>query len=123
MIKTLHIATVYVTLLLFIGRGFRIYILNKPLVSRWLKILPHINDTILLITGILLAIRVQQYPFVHQWLTVKIICLIAYIILGMMAMKWLRATKAGLISWVGAIAILLFMITVALNKQPAGLFY
>ena len=118
MIKTIHVATVFFSILLFVSRGFWVYILNRQQLARWLKIVPHVNDTVLLVTGITLAIQVQQYPLVHSWLTVKIICLLIYILLGMVAMKWQVSTKAGLFSWIAAILVFLYMISVALNKNP-----
>ena len=122
MIKTLHITTVIISISLFIGRGVWLYALRKNLTARWIKILPHINDTLLLIAGFTLAIQIQQYPFVHSWLTVKVICLLIYIGLGFSAMKWHRGTKTGLISWISAIVVFSFMIFVALNRHPAGIF-
>lgn len=122
MVKTLHIITVSLSLVLFVGRGSWIYLLKHPLQVRWLKIVPHINDSILLISGVMLAIQLEQYPLVHSWLTVKITCLLLYIILGMVAMKWYRATATGLISWLSAIIVFSYMISVAMTKHPAGLF-
>lgn len=122
MIKVIHIATVSLSLCLFVARGVWIYLLKNQLTSRWLKVLPHINDTFLLITGISLAIQLQQYPFVHHWLTVKLCCLLVYIGLGLSAMKWHKNTKQGFISWVLAIMIFIYMVSVALNHHPLGLF-
>ncbi|MEJ2142474.1 MAG: SirB2 family protein [Gammaproteobacteria bacterium] len=121
MLKTLHVATVVISLALFVGRGSWFYIFGKQLTSRWLKIIPHVNDTFLLVTGITLAVRIQQYPFAHSWLTVKLICLVIYIVLGMLAMKWHKGTRAGLYCWVGAILVFLYMISVALSKNPLPL--
>lgn len=123
MIKTLHITTVTISILLFISRGVWIYVLKKQLAAKWIRILPHINDTILLLTGITLAIQIQQYPFIHHWLTVKIICLLAYIMLGMIAMKWGVNKTKGFIAWLSAIAIFGFMVSVAISKNSAGVFY
>lgn len=122
MLKTIHVITVFLSLILFTGRGFWIYILDRKLVSRWLKIGPHINDTLLLVTGISLAIQLHQYPVVHDWLTVKIVCLMVYILLGMVAMKWRIASKVGMVSWLGAILVFLYMVLVALYKNPLPVF-
>jgi len=123
MIKSIHITTVAISILLFISRGVWIYILKKQLMAKWIKILPHVNDTILLLTGITLAIQIQQYPFIHHWLTVKIICLLAYIMLGMIAMRWSTNKTKGFIAWLSAIAIFTFMLSVAITKNSAGIFY
>lgn len=122
MIKTLHITTALISISLFIGRGIWLYTLHKNLTARWIKILPHINDTVLLITGITMAIQLHQYPLVDGWLTVKIICLLGYIGLGFSAMKWHRGTIAGLWSWLIAILVFIYMLSVALQHHPLGLF-
>jgi uncharacterized membrane protein SirB2 len=108
--------------MLFISRGVWIYLLKQQLTARWQKVVPHVNDSVLLITGVTLAIQTQQYPLANNWLTVKLGCLLAYIILGMLAMKWFRATKTGFCCWLGAIAIFIYMVSVALTRHPAGLF-
>ena len=123
MIKTLHITTVTISILLFVSRGFWIYILKNQLTAKWIKILPHVNDTIVLLSGITLAVQVQQYPFVHHWLTVKIICLLTYILFGMIAMKWSVNKTNGFIAWLLAIVIFAFMVSVAISKNSAGIFY
>lgn len=122
MIKTLHIITVTVSILLFVGRGSWIYILKTPLTAKWTKILPHVNDTVLLLTGIAMAVQLQQYPFVHQWLTIKLGCLLAYILLGMVAMKWQLNKPAGIMAWILAICVFAYMVSVALTKSSSGFF-
>lgn len=49
--------------------------------------LPHIIDSLFLLTGIILALAISQYPFVHDWLTAKVIGLVLYIIFGTLALK------------------------------------
>jgi uncharacterized membrane protein SirB2 len=123
MLKTIHITTVLISILLFLSRGFWIYLLKKQLSAKWIRVLPHVNDSVLLGTGIALAIQTQQYPLQQDWLTVKIVCLLIYILLGMLAMKWYQATSTGMASWLTAIIIYLFMISVAVTRQPTGIFY
>jgi len=123
MLKTLHIVTVTVSILLFISRGLWIYLLKKELSAKWIKILPHVNDTLLLLSGITLAIQIQQFPFVHHWLTTKLTCLLVYILLGMVAMKWNANKAKGFIAWLFAIAVFAFMVSVATQKNSAGIFY
>jgi hypothetical protein len=50
-------------------------------------VLPHVVDSCLLLSAIGLAWMAGQYPFVHGWLTAKIVGLLAYIGLGMLALK------------------------------------
>ncbi|CAN0509196.1 unnamed protein product [Discosporangium mesarthrocarpum] len=60
--------------------------------SAWLqkkpvKILPHINDTFLLLTALMLAVVTGLYPFAVGWVTLKLILLVVYIVLGTFALK------------------------------------
>ena len=121
MLKTIHLVTVGITLALFFYRGSLIYISKKDFNNKFLKITPHINDTVLLTTGIWMAINIQQYPLVHHWLTAKVVGLLAYIILGMFAMKWFRGTGKGLIAWVLAILVFIYIISAAHYHDALGL--
>lgn len=51
------------------------------------KILPHLNDTLLLGTAIALVVMTRQYPLVVGWVTLKILMLILYIVFGTFALK------------------------------------
>ena len=55
--------------------------------SRWIRVLPHINDTVLLSAAVGLVLMSGQYPFVDAWLTAKVLGLTAYIILGSLALR------------------------------------
>lgn len=52
------------------------------------KILPHVNDTLLLLCGISLAVMAGFNPFVHLWLLAKLALLLAYIACGLFVLKW-----------------------------------
>lgn len=114
----LHVTTALISVLLFIGRG--IWVLQQPQRSRprWMKWLPHANDTILLILGIMLMRTVQQYPLTNSWLTYKLIALLIYILLGMVAMKWAKTGRIRFMAWLAALVIFAYMLGVAVTKQP-----
>jgi uncharacterized membrane protein SirB2 len=121
-LKTLHIACAFVSILLFVLR----HVLSLRNVdwrkSRALRIMPHVVDTILLISAILLTIAIGQYPFVDSWLTVKLIALVAYIFLGMQAFKTGRSQSARRIAFVAAVVVFGFIVTVARTHSPLGIF-
>ena len=87
LIKQLHLATLVVTLALFVLRGLWMMADSPRLKARWVRVVPHVNDTLLLASGISLAVLLQQYPLVHGWLTAKFFALILYIVLGTYALK------------------------------------
>lgn len=113
-IKHSHMLFITISILLF---QYRFYLkrANKP-VARLLKIMPHINDTLLLITGISLAYMLQLKPWEHAWLGYKIIALILYIAFGFMALK--SNGNKSLFSYYIATALFIFMLVTAINKVP-----
>ena len=121
-IRTLHIACAYVSIGLFLVR----HVLNVRGVEwrKWrsLIIMPHIVDTILLASAILLAINLRQYPFVDAWLTVKVLALVAYIVLGMIALKRGRTPAIRRMAFLAAAIVFFFIVSVARTHSPAGVF-
>lgn len=86
-LKHTHMTCAVLTILLFTLRGYWMLINSSALQQRWVKIVPHIIDTVLLTTAIVMTITISQYPFTADWLTAKLIALIAYIVLGSIALK------------------------------------
>jgi len=79
LLKTVHISSATGSYILFFLRG--IWSLNGSAImsQRWIKIVPHVVDTLLIVSAITLAFSIRQYPFVNAWLTAKVIALLLYI--------------------------------------------
>lgn len=118
LLKQLHLATLAITLALFVLRGFWMMTRSPMLQARWVRIVPHVNDTLLLSSGIGLAVLVQQYPLVHGWLTAKFFALILYIILGTFALKRGKTQGQRIAAWVAALLVFGYMVSVALTHDP-----
>lgn len=120
MIKSIHLLTVSFSILLFILRYIWMILESPLLQKKWVKILPHIIDTLLLVSAIILAIQISQYPFVDGWLTAKVIALLLYIVLGTIALK--RGKTKALRVFAGLLAIVTFayILTVAISKNTLG---
>lgn len=88
--------------------------------TKFFKIAPHVIDTLLLVSAVLLMLTLQQYPFVHAWLTEKFLAVLAYIALGVMAFKG-RTAAIRWICFLGALGWLGLVLRVALTKQPVFL--
>ena len=86
-IKNAHITFAIISISFFLLRAWWAWKRYTLLQSRWVKIVPHVNDTLLLACAIYLASAIQQYPFVHSWLTAKLIALLAYIGFDTVAIK------------------------------------
>ena len=85
-VKSLHISAVVISGLLFFWRGLRA-LFGYSNTGFGLKVLPHIIDTVLLVSAIYLAYLLHLYPFEQHWLTAKLFGLIAYIVLGYYTLK------------------------------------
>jgi uncharacterized membrane protein SirB2 len=120
-IKLVHIACVGLSFSLFFTRGLWLLLRPARPLWRWLRIAPHMVDTALLASGLTLAFFIRQYPFVNSdWLTAKVIGLIVYITLGVIAFRGLRLRAGRWLVWVMALLVFGYIVSVALSKQPAG---
>jgi len=117
-LKNLHLATIALTLALFILRGAWMVAESPRLQARWVRIVPHINDTLLLASGIALAVLIQQYPLVHGWLSAKFFALIAYIVLGTIALKRGKTRGKRIAAWIAALLVFGYMVAVAIAHDP-----
>ena len=121
-IKHLHVACVILSGAGFFLRGL-LMLTDSPLSgARWLKVAPHINDTLLLGAAIALTVLTSQYPFVDAWVTAKVFGLFAYIVLGSLALKAGRTKRMRVGAWLAAMAVFAWVASVALTKSPWGLF-
>jgi len=120
-IKHLHITAVTLSITLFCLRGWWMFTASPWLQRRWVKWVPHLIDTILLSAGVTLAILARQYPFVHGWLTPKVLALIVYIVLGSIALKRGPTRRARAVAFVAALATFGYIVHTALTKSPLPL--
>ena len=113
----LHKLTVAISLALFLLRGaWRM--MDSPMNSRkWVKIVPHINDTLLLAAAIGMLVVAGLNPLEHGWLMAKIIGLILYIALGTIALKRGKTPLQRNLAFVGALAVFGYIVAVAVSKQ------
>lgn len=120
-LKHFHLLTVVLTALMFILR-FCWLLRGSPLLQqRWVRIIPHLNDTLLLLSGVLLVTVTHFYPFSPQgsWLTEKLFGVIIYIALGFIALsKRPRAQKVRWIAFIVALAALVAIVRIATTKMP-----
>jgi len=88
--------------------------------NRAAKVIPHVVDTLFLGTGIWLVILLGLAPLQHPWLLAKFTGLLAYIGLGMVAMRFGRTSQSRLIAFVAAVTAFAYIVGVALTKNPAS---
>lgn len=119
LLKMIHVSSVILSFSLFFLRGIWLIRDSENLRQRWVKILPHVVDTVLLASAILLAVTIQQNPLEHGWLTAKVAGLLFYIGLGMIAMRFGKTRRNRIIAWVSAQCVFAYIVLVALTKSPA----
>jgi uncharacterized membrane protein SirB2 len=117
-IKYLHITCVVLSYSLFMLRGIWMLRASTMLQLRWTKIVPHIIDTVLLISAIALAYQLALSPLSTPWLMAKIIALLLYIVLGTIALKRGKTRNIRLTAWLAAQLVFIYMVSVALTHHP-----
>lgn len=118
--KLVHVAAVLASGSLFFLRGAAVQLGAQWAMAAPLRYLSYTIDIVLLTAALMLVTILHQYPFIDPWLTVKILLLVVYIVLGILALK--RGYRPGmrLASWLGALAIFGLIISVARAHHPLG---
>lgn len=119
-LKHLHLTTVILSFCLFIMRGIWMMAESPHLQARWVRIVPHVIDAILLASAIGLTLTLHQYPFAQGWLTAKVLGLIAYIILGSIALKRGSTLAIRIAAFIGSLTVFGYIVSVALTHSPLG---
>lgn len=119
-IKHFHMLTVAISVLLLCIR-FGLMLKDSPLLQRkFLKIVPHANDTLLLASGVYLIYLTGFIPFTSSaaWLTEKLMCVVAYIILGFFALKYGRNKLLRSLAFLAALGWIAMAGYLAVSKLP-----
>jgi uncharacterized membrane protein SirB2 len=117
---SVHLTCAMISISFFLLRGIWMLTGNGMLGHKFIKIAPHIIDTLLLGSAIVLLFIVGQYPFVNHWLTAKVIALIAYIVLGTIAIKRGKTKGQRSIALIAALMTFAYIVSVAISRDPMG---
>lgn len=107
MIKTIHLIFIFSSFISFTGRMALSVFKPTLLQNKLIKIAPHIIDTILLISGIILVIQGNWLEGEYGWIISKFILLLGYVGFGVMAMR-----LKGINRWVGFVAAIICFIAI-----------
>lgn len=111
-LRAVHVAAVAASGLMFFVRGLWMLARSPMLERRWVRVVPHLNDTVLLVAGAWMAVLLRQVPGVSPWLTAKLVALVIYVALGAVA---LRRRRVG--AWLAALAVFFYIVAVALTHD------
>ena len=118
LLRRLHMLTAVLSYSLFFIR-FILLMLGSTLRNRpFLKILPHLNDTLLLALAILLCVSIQQAPIMTPWLTEKVTAVVLYILTAMFALKWSKQRPGQIIWFMIATFMFAYTANIAISKSP-----
>jgi len=119
-VKAIHQGAVALSLTGFFARGLGSLRGAAWVHGRLAKSVPHVVDTVLLLSALTLAWMLRLTPMAAPWLMAKIVGLLVYIGLGMVALKPGRPRALRATAWVAALATFGWIISVALTKNPLG---
>ncbi|MBP7574374.1 MAG: SirB2 family protein [Rhodoferax sp.] len=117
LVKHLHITCAVLSGSFFLLRGVWMLLESDALQRRWVKVVPHVVDTVLLTTALTMVFWSAQYPLVQPWLTAKVLALLAYIVLGTIALKHGQTKATRTAALVAALAVFAYIVLVALSRK------
>lgn len=120
-IRTVHVACVLGSGLLFAVRGIRAVGNPHAPGNLALKRLSYGIDTVLLLAALALASISRQWPFAQGWLTAKLALLCAYVAAGLVALRLGRGRGVRAGALVLAWTLYAQIIAVAVTRDPLGL--
>jgi uncharacterized membrane protein SirB2 len=121
MLKLGHVTCVVISGSLFVVRFARLSLYPDRPLAKALKVLPHVNDTVLLASAIGMLGLIGLNPFITPWLMAKIVSLLVYIALGTICMRSLPGSRRQAVSFVAAISVFAYIVLVGLSKQAIPL--
>jgi uncharacterized membrane protein SirB2 len=118
-IRTLHVTCVVLSISLFVLRSALQLAGIKWHQHKWLRITPHLIDTVLLGSALWLSMLLHQYPFVNAWLTAKLLALLAYIAIGREVLSEKASRRSSALALGAALTCVSYIVGVALTHSPS----
>ena len=119
-VKLVHQTAVALSITGFFVRGAAALAVARWVGSRAAKTLPHVVDSVLLLSALVLAWMLRLTPAQAPWLTAKIAGLVLYVALGVVALRPGRPLSIRAAAWAGALLVAGWIVSVAITKNPLG---
>ena len=120
-LKWLHVSCVIASGTGFLARG-ALMLADSPLLqARFVRIAPHVIDTVLLAAAVSMIVLARLSPLAHPWLAAKIAGLLAYIVLGAIALRHGRTKRLRVIAMLAAVLAFSYIVGIALQRDPLWL--
>jgi len=117
MFKHIHMTVAVISIALFTLRFIWTLMSSAQLDKKWVKVLPHIIDTVLLGLGIAMAVQLSINPFEQLWLAEKILAVFAYIFTGYYTLKIARNRVFQILGYLGAMGWVMLAVCIAMTKE------
>lgn len=121
-IKLIHQTAVTLSVSGFFVRGAASLLGASWVRGRMARTVPHLVDSLLLLSGLMLAWTLRLTPDRAPWLLAKLAGLVVYVGLGVVALRPGRPRGIRAAAWIGALAVVGWMVSVAIIKHPLGIF-
>lgn len=117
LLKQLHVTLALLTACSFCLRGYWMLVRSPNLQASWSRWLPHAVDSLLFLTGVLMAFSLSISPHAHPWLAAKLVAIVVYVIIGSIALKRGRSYRQRVVALGLSLAVLAYIFAVALNHS------
>ena len=121
-LKSLHVGSAILSVAGFAARGVLMLRGSPLLQTRFVRVAPHVVDTVLLASAAGLAWMSAQYPFAQGWLTAKVLALVLYVVLGSIALRRGRTRATRALAFALALCCALYILSAAFTRSPLGPF-
>jgi len=118
LLKLLHVSCALLSISGFALRGYWMYVDNPLLRHRATRILPHLVDTLLLGSAIGMLLIWRLNPLDADWLIAKILALLVYIGLGMVALRFGSTRRLRVAAFAAALLTAAYIVAVAVTRAP-----
>ncbi len=119
-LKVLHAGCAALSIAGFVARYLMMLAGSPLLQARAVRVLPHVVDTVLLASALVLVWLLSVNPLREPWLATKIAALLGYIVLGGLALRYGRSKALRASAGVLAIVVFAFIVSVARTKSAWG---
>lgn len=117
-LKNLHVLCVLLSATGFVLRGWGRLHHASWMSQPWVRVWPHVVDSVLLLSAVALAVWSGQYPGQQAWLSAKVLGLLLYIALGRWALRGAQRRSSQMLALLLALSVLAYMASVAVYKSP-----
>jgi uncharacterized membrane protein SirB2 len=118
-LKAIHVTCVIASGAGFLARGV-LSMLDSPwLKTRFVRVAPHVVDTLLLASAITMAVLARLVPTQQPWLLAKIVALLGYIVLGAIGLRYGRTRTQRALAFAAALLVFAYIVAVAVTRSPA----